>query len=282
MSIEDIIMKEEMFEEKPLDFPFGETEKRLADLGISMPSFRTFEPKDPVATIMWDKESEEFYSDKIAERYADPTDIYDILRGAGFDPDFDDSVLQSGLIEKDVLGYSVETKNRNFGRSLFGNIDTRGLDYTHYYQWLQTARSWINNRSDFMLSYSFVNGHPALWTRSRPDRSPHDWNTSSGVSRLWSQPTWRSNGSVVMMMEAGAAVPPHRQYTYHDTRLDTYEDTYEKGIITTANRIHKFFDLDGSDRPDVGYEKSDPEVELEECMAAIAKGHSGSKLDNDE
>jgi hypothetical protein len=74
-------------------------------------------------------------------------------------------------------------------------------------------------------------------------------------------------------------VPPERKHRYHDLRLDTYEDTYEKGIIATAKLVHKFNDLDGSERPDVDYEKSELEVILEERMAEVDKALAVDKAE---
>jgi hypothetical protein len=82
-----------------------------------------------------------------------------------------------------------------------------------------------------------------------------------------------------MMMETGSMVPPERKHRYHDLRLDTYEDTYEKGIIATAKLVHKFNDLDGSERPDVDYEKSELEVILEERMAEVDKALAVDKAE---
>jgi hypothetical protein len=88
-----------------------------------------------------------------------------------------------------------------------------------------------------MAAYGFLEGHPAFWKRPRPEEYPNEWSTDEGVSTIWSCPSYRKDGSIVMMMETGSMVPPERKHRYHDLRLDTYEDTYEKGIIATAKKL---------------------------------------------
>lgn len=273
MSIEEIIMREDMFSPKPLDFPFGETEARLKAVGIEMPEFRTFDPVDPVAFVHFSVDSRMFYSgdSDIKSEYA--YDIYQDLRKKGFDVDMHQSALDSGLIEDSLGGgmWSVKSKREGFHTVMIGPVDHHGLDFAHYYQWLKEARHWIENQDDFMAAYGFLSGHPAFWKRSRPEEYPNQWSTDEGVSTIWSYPQRRKDGSIVMMMETGSMVAPERRTRYHDLRLDTYEDTYERGIVATAKKVHQFFELDGSERPDVDYEKSELELVLEERLGEMNK-----------
>jgi len=279
MSIEEIIMREEMFSPKPLDFPFGESESRLKAVGISMPEFRTFDPVDPVAFLKFSVDSRMFYSDHTVLQSEKPYDIYQDLKEKGFDVEVHQSALDSGQIGGIEGMWSVESEHKGFHTVMIGPVDTRALDFAHFYQWLKEARAWIENQDDFMAAYGFLEGHPAFWKRSRPEEYPNQWSTDEGVSTIWSSPSYRKDGSIVMMMETGSMVAPERTRRYHDLRLDTYEDTYEKGIVATAKKVHKFFDLDGSARPDVDYQKSELELILEERLGEMNKALEVDKAD---
>lgn len=271
MSIEEIIMREEMFSPKPLDFPFEESEARLKAVGIEMPEFRTFDEPDPTSFLKYAEDDKVFYSDETNFESEKPYEVYRKLKELGFDVIVHQSALDSGQIGGRDGMWSVESERKGFVTAMFGPVDTRALDFAHYYGWLKEVRNWIENQDDFMSAYFFLQGHPAFWKRPRPEEYPNEWSTDEGVSTIWSFPTRRDDGSICMMMETGSMVPPERKNRYHDLRLDTYEDTYEKGIIATAKVVHKFFDLDGSERPDVDYEKSKLELILEERMAEMNK-----------
>jgi hypothetical protein len=46
--------------------------------------------------------------------------------------------------------------------------------------------------------------------------------------------------------------------------LDIYAQTFEEAVVLLAQKVDKFFDIDGTERPDVEYEKSEIEKTLEE------------------
>lgn len=120
MSIEEIIMREEMFAPNLLDFPFGETEERLAAVGISMPEFRTFDPADPVASIKFSVDSRMFYSDDTDLQSEKPYDIYQDLKSKGFDVEVHQSALDSGQIGGIDGMWSVESERKGFRTAMIG------------------------------------------------------------------------------------------------------------------------------------------------------------------
>lgn len=271
MSIEEIILREDLFAQRALDHHFGDSERLMKEVGINQPEFRTFDEPDPVKTIFWDEDREVFYVDGFDETWINLIDAHNAVEaGRKFDADIDyDSVSKSGQLDGDEGGiYTVASKRRNFHTWISTPIDTRGLETHEYWEFLCTAREWLQNKDDFLLSYYFIDHHPILWMRSRPETHPNQWNTDSGVSKLWMHPQRREDGTICMMMEAGSAVPDARQRRYHDLRLDTYTNSFEEGIVATAALIHKFFDLDGSERKGVDYEKSELEVTLDERLAS--------------
>lgn len=272
MSIEEIILREDLFARRALDHNFWDSERLMEEVGIKQPEFRTFEEARPIKVIRWNEDRKVFYVEGWPEEWESIKEAYrEVEAGREYDADFDkDSVLKSGQVTDS--GFSLRTESslgKGFTTLLMGPVNSRGLETHEYWGFLCTAREWLRYKDDFLISFHFINHHPALWTRPEPERLPNRWSTSEGVSKLWVHASTRDDGSTVIMMEAGAAVPPTRKHTYHDMRLDTYEDTYEKGIIKTAALIHKFFDLDGSEREGVDYEKSELEKTLDERMAAV-------------
>lgn len=150
------------------------------------------------------------------------------------------------------------------------SADSEYLAKAGYLGFLNTAEAYLGNPDDFLLSWEFINHHPAFWYRWNENHE-HAWTTDNGVSKMWIQPTLNDEGNLVFMMEAGAAVPPARTTHYHDFRLDVWAPTYENGIIQTAALVHKFFHLDGSERENVEYQKSELELILEQRINELSQ-----------
>lgn len=234
-------------------------ETKLNNIGVYFPSFVTFDPVKEKNVISWD--GSEFFSPGVEGFWENIENLYEFIENdLGHDADFDDSIYESGQVKDGVIGVSIPHK---YGyRMLIGPVDTRNIEVFHYYSYLCLARTWLTKQDDFVYAYRFLNEHPVFW--SRRSEVSTQWNTDSGLSSMWVHPTRNDKGETVVMLEHGAAVPDARTMHYHDMRLDIYEPTYEKAIIELAKRVHKFFYLDGEERPDVDYEKSQLEIELEE------------------
>ena len=134
MSIEEIIMREDMFAPNPLEFPFGETEERLKAVGIAMPGFRTFEDKKPTTTIRWNEDDNLFYADIHEDGWEKVYPLYKHVRDSGYDVIFEDvSIQKSGQVEDSFVGtYSVASERKGFRTMMLAVVDTRGLDFAHY------------------------------------------------------------------------------------------------------------------------------------------------------
>ena len=125
-----------------------------------------------------------------------------------------------------------------------GHVDHRFILVGHFWGWLDEAREYLLNPTDFLSSYCFVTGHPAFWYKHHQD--DERWNTN--YSGFWHTAVYsdtRPTG-VVHMMEAGATVPGTSHH-YRDTRMDVWADTYEDAIVQLAAKVDKTFDLDGTD-----------------------------------
>jgi hypothetical protein len=141
--------------------------------------------------------------------------------------------------------------------------DTEYMAKSNYLYFLKSTLRYEANATDFMTCFHWLNGHPAFWTRYSVDRN--DWNTESNGS-IWLGVTTDNDGKPVIMLETGGAVEPERTSRYHDLRLDVYAPTYEQAIVQLAAKVHKFFDVDGSERENVEYQKSALELKLDESI----------------
>lgn len=145
-------------------------------------------------------------------------------------------------------------------------VETEWLFKGQLMRYLQIYDSYLQNPNDFVNAWKFVDHHPALWYKTR-----NQWVTSSLVETLTVEVARTKNGNPVIMVEGGTSVRPNRTSHYHDLRLDVNAETYEKAIVGFAARLHKFFNLDGSKRVNVKYQKTELEKTLEERILQFIK-----------
>lgn len=253
--------------------------ERMAEAGIEYPSFVTFEEPPEVHTMTFSDGrfhlsgiEETFETFKEAHRHADRMKHQMV---------FDKSIFDSGQLVDQFVGVSVIGDERpgTSGRIYLDYDDPRILEYNGYLRWLNgTVRSYLADPEDFLTAYYFLSNHPAFWYQPRPEEYPHQWQTGSAISKMWIQPTTNDKGELVFMMECGATVPGTNHH-YHDLKLDVYAPSYNDAIIQTAALVHKFYDVDGSERPDVEYEKSELEKTLDERLASYEKAVKEVEVD---
>lgn len=131
-----------------------------------------------------------------------------------------------------------------------------------YRDFLDIAKAYEADPTDFFCAWRFVDRHPAFWTAPDLDRRPWHWDVSGYASRL-TLSVWRQDeelgrggvGPVIVSREAGGHVPVDEQrgtrYRDHsrDWRLGVDAHSYEHAIILLAERVAMCFELDGSVRP---------------------------------
>lgn len=192
-------------------------------------------------------------------------------------PELKDRHNRSGMI-------SVESEHPGFMTMLISSTEDdhlRILQY-HYSQWRESVPEYFAKPDDFLMAYYFLDGHPCFWTRQLTNsgevRDPFGWKMSGHAMELWSMPQFSENSptGVSFMMESGPHVAPAYTSRSHDLRTDVYGTSYEDAIIKTAALIHKFYDLEGNERENVDYVKSQLEIDLEAALeqsnAAFAAG----------
>ena len=263
-----------------------EATQKLIIKEVDMPSFYTFDEPTPnyVITIepangshiftVADEEGTAF-----GGTFGDIENAYDFVQG-----DLKGNVIFAGDVkafsgEDDPHWLSVASDKPGFSRMLLATTDDLhvGVAKYAYLKFLESTLRYEANPSDFFTAYYWLDHHPAFYTRYKEDGN--SWKTDNNDSiRL--DLFKNESGQVTFSMEYGSSVPDARMEHYHDMRLDVYEKTYNDAIIALAARVHKFFDVDGSERPDVEYEKSELEILLEERMDEATEAYKKDNTDD--
>lgn len=261
--------------------------QRLADIGVPYPEFVTFEPPQERRVITWHSDTKEYTAlgkDGLEYSWERLSNAYRELEKMGFDAEFDESVLSSPEVESslgtDMIFMKPERKGAPSAEVLLGPVDSDRIDFYHYYSFLQTAKAYLEDPSDFLRSYQFLRMHPAFWVRPKAETHPYYWSTDGGVASADLSVTQDKEGQVVICLEHGASVRPERTMRCHDPRLDVYAPTFEQAIIELAGLTHKFFFLDGDSRPNVDYTPQPWEVELAKRLDSYDKAMEAMKDEN--
>lgn len=186
-------------------------------------------------------------------------DVYDMASSF-----VEDVLLPEGF---DLL-FAVTEEQKQFFRNPFRILpvftDQDALDLLKYgFHQAQKAIEAFRQKPSFLRAYHMLDSHPAFWTRYEEEPT-FEWETEGHADRLWKRPMSRGDGTFVWAIEAGQHIGPDYRYHYHDLRLDVYGPTIEEAYISLAHLMLKFFNDDGTEIPDVEYEKSELELILEE------------------
>jgi hypothetical protein len=233
-------------------------------------------------------ENGEYPESKISEAFKTIVEAYDSIKIREIDPIFDDSLPE--LKDKDNRHGMISVESdigSGFMRALISSTEDDHLKILqyHYSGWRESVDEYLNHPDDFLIAYYFLDGHPCFWTRelnsSNEVRDPFAWKTSGHAMSLWAMPQFSEKNStgVTFMMEAGSHIAPAYTSKYHDLRLDVYGTSYEDAIIKTAALVHKFFDLEGNERENVEYEKSQLEVDLTISLIAANEAMAEAKVE---
>lgn len=265
--IDDSVLDHPLFsEEMETEEQFHSMGKALAEAGAPFPDKVTFEPEKTVRTISYDAEKRVFRAEGFISDWPKIEDLYARIHEADEDVEFDNSVLEAPGITGAGGMIFVKTPGNKNSRVLVGKVDDRSLEHNRYFHFLKLTKEWLIDTSNWVLAYQFIEYHPAFWYRVQPDRFDHRWDLESGHKSLWVCVTTNDDGDPVVMMEHGCSIAPEHANHYHDLRLDVWAPNFEDAYVQMAQKIHKFFALDGEERPDVEYEKSKLELQLDEIF----------------
>jgi hypothetical protein len=267
--------------------PLYKEYKKLITEKVTLPSFYTFPERPPLYTITVVEDENEPYrcvvtdEDGAVVEFDNPNSIesiYDSINSMKADMVF---AGKASLIpgneknapdEEDIFDGGmiwIPTENSSYVKALISSPhdDHVYLAKSDYLGFLNTTVAYEEDPTNFVIAFSWVNNHPAFWSRYKEDKD--DWNTRN-IGHVWTDVTVSPDTrKTVVMLEFGAAIPDARTSHYHDLRLDVYEETYEEAIIALAALVHKFFDIDGSERKNVEYEKSELEKTLDTRVAEM-------------
>ena len=267
--IDDSVLDHPLFsEEMETEEQYNTMGKRLAEAGTPFPAKVTFEEPKTVRTIRYYAEKQVFRAEGFISDWPKIEDLYKWIHEADEDVEFDPSVLEApgvrGVMGLDLV--SVKIPDSRNSRVLISKVDHQSLKHNRYFQFLVLAKRWLEDTSNWMLAYQFIQYHPAFWYRVQPERFDHEWDLEGGHKGLWVCVTSNYDGDPVVMLEHGQSVPPTHSHHYHDLRLDVWAPTFEDAYVQMAQKVHKFFALDGEERPDVEYVKSKIELELDAIL----------------
>lgn len=264
--LNDNVLEHEIFidrDNRPDDF-FTNIEFYLHQAGVELPSFYTFKEVKPFNEISWSKEKG-YTATGVEGSWESIVALNDhIEKELGNDVTFHRSALKSPDVEDELGGdmlFIKDLENRGSARMLFSPPPYRALAHWHYYQFLGTARYWLSHQDDMVAAYSFLETHPAFWSRHTM-KHPDTWAQDKGLNSIWIDVVKGKDGKPIIMLEHGASVPPERITHYHDHRLDVYASSFEEAYIKLAQKVHEFFALDGSERPDVHSETPEWQQEV--------------------
>lgn len=209
--------------------------------------------------------------------YPGPAEVSDATRG--LDLAIEREVYEAYGEDPDMtLGIFFPT-GRNLSGMLmaFSDKDRLHLLESAYSAALEATIRYEADPTSFYAAYDFIDSHPAFWTC---EDGGWFWRTSGHCARV-DQMVMRVDREednaeaypqgYVIALETGAHVGPDEHtgvehaYTahYHDYRLDVYALTFEEAYVKLAALVHKFFNPDGTERPDVAHDKPEWVEELE-------------------
>lgn len=216
------------------------------------------------------------YPDDTKENFSELEEAYDSVDSKEYNLYLDESLPGydgSGMFFGEV------DENKGTGRLMMSFTDKDHYDslVEEYEEFLQVAKEYDNNSNDFVNSYKFVNQHPAFWVRGTNEKT-FDWATAShaeyGKAKLTLSMIKKDDKPHFWCIETGQHQDPEYIYRYLDPRLESHGDTVEEAFITLASLIKKFFNNDGTEIPNVEYEKQEWVKDLENSIDKIKDWHS--------
>lgn len=150
-----------------------------------------------------------------------------------------------------VAGNDVTVTKEAFGRGnriLFTQSFKNSLSIlkSNYKTWVEeTHPAWLADPNDWVKSYQWLQDHPVFWTRKNGEKTAR-WDTQNGVTSLYTV-VGKQEGKTLVMFEHG---PHYGDFSHHahDTRTESYEETFEEAYVSLARKFHQYYHSDGTDR----------------------------------
>lgn len=227
---------------------------------IDLPTPRTFAEIDFIASPDGDDAYILVHDGEIVYGSSDIYDVYEHAKEYNFE--FTAAAIEASGSEETWLGVHLPRDDGMITLMLAINDverwDMLQNDYHQAVENIETFRADNNAASAFDM----LDTHPAFWTR-RAAEPTWDWQTNGHMQDIWFAPTGGG-----WTMEAGGHTDDFTS-KFHDLRLDVYGNTFNDALIELAQKVDKFFNVDGTEIPDVEYEKSNLELHLDEVMKGL-------------
>lgn len=164
------------------------------------------------------------------------------------------------------LSYDNEdgTVSMMFPRDDYSRISFLESDFQEF---LEATEEYLKEPGNFVKAFSFIQRHPALWTRPS-EANPWVWQTEDGVRSVRIYVYEDYSDGYAVELEAGEHVKPDFLNHYHDPALDTKASTYESAIVKLAYAMLNRYTLEGDARDEAPEE---PLPWLQEFEAQIMK-----------
>lgn len=220
------------------------------------------EPR-PVKTISW--ADGVFHVTDHPETYTSIIEAYDAVEKTDEATTFDESVNGHGGQLHHRAFFCDQEKGEKSARLLIAFTDEDHLDIlqTVYNNWMELHEQYKQNQQNWVTAYNWLQHHPVFWHRLKNEKTYY-WVTDDGLkSNSVFAGYNEETGKPQVLMEHGGHVEPEYTTFYHDLKLDTEAETFEEAYINLASLVNKFYNPDGTEKPDVPYEKSYLEKQLD-------------------
>lgn len=184
---------------------------------------------------------------------------------------FDESLNNQGGSLYDGMFFCNAEDDQEHARLLMA-VDDRlyfSILVDSFESFLDLHEEYEANPQDWVIAYKWLELHPAFWVKCGKDKDKNTWYwTTDNIKSISYYVDRNENNEAVVLMEAGG----HTEdllYHYHDLRLDVRADSIESAYVKLAEKVNKFFNTDGTEKPNVEYEKSELELHLESLSREV-------------
>lgn len=116
-----------------------------------------------------------------------------------------------------------------------------------YRNWVLLALEYNLRPNDFLVSYHWLQSHPAFWLR-RTNQKTFEWVTHQGLSAFTQSVYKHPDEDLQFMFEGGAHIKNDYTKCSGDSRVTAVAGTYEQAIISLAAKVNEIFDIKGNER----------------------------------
>lgn len=166
----------------------------------------------------------------------------------------DDSLEgHGGYMHSGAFIYESEVSGRTSVRRILYPRTTENDMFNlqaEFFFWLhETVLNYEANPTDFVQAHIFLTRHPVFWHKIKKRKS-FLWRTENGLNGLVVEVGYNPGTQVPLVTLITGAHDPESHYTMFrpEGRLVVRGVSYEEAIVKLAEKVHEFYDPDGTDR----------------------------------